>query len=157
MGPSSDKLEQEIGTIRGSLEAHILELRQLSQQRIKRAARTALIVLGVGAAVGVAAVGVYAVWRTTRPVTTRERMRRLIPPGLLRDATRLRQSAELRARRGVPSVRLYVGKQQPGEKPAGGGWEKVAAQAGKAAGTAAAGVAVNRLLRAVAQRNKAAG
>ena len=119
MGASSDQLERQIAEIRGSMESKIVELRERSRTQVRRLSRTLVIALGVGAAVGVATVGVILVYRLTRPPTTRERLQRIVPPGLLKDLKRIRQTLELGVRRNVPPVRLYIGDRQVGEeKPA---------------------------------------
>ena len=146
MGASSDQLERQIAEVRGSMESKIVELRERSRMQVRRLSRTAMVALGVGAAVGVAAVGALLVYRLTRPPTRRERLERVVPAGLLKDVRRLRQTLELGLRRQVPPMRLYVGDRQAGEEKPTTRWEKIAVQAGRAAGTAAASAAVARLL-----------
>jgi hypothetical protein len=152
MGPTSDQLEREIGEVRGQMESRIVELRELSRRRVRTAGRVALVALGVG----VAAVGVMVVWRLARPATPRERLQRLLPAGTLKDLSRMRQTLELRGRRKVPSLRLYVGDRRVGEEPeqGGGRWERVAMAAGRAVGRAAATAAVSRLLRELRPRSR---
>ena len=155
MGPSSDQLERQIAEVRGSMESSIVELRDRSRRQVRRASRAALIALGVGAAVGVVVVGVIVVNRLTRPPTTRERLRRLIPAGafgLGGDLRRARRSLELRARRRIPNMRLYVGDRQVGEEPPTTPWERIAVRAAQAAGTAAAGALASRLLAGLTER-----
>ena len=148
MGPTSDQLEQEIGEVRGRMDSRIVELRELGRRRVRMARRVAMVAAGVGVGVGLAAVGVFVVWRLARAPTRRERLQRLLPAGTLRDLSRLRETLELRGRRRVPPVRLYVGERRVGEEPENAGlWERVAATAARAAGRAAAGAVVSRLLK----------
>jgi len=143
MGPTSDQLERQIDEVRGRMESRVVELRELGRQRVRTARRLALIALGVGAA----AVGVFVVWRLTRPPTARERLQRLLPAGTLKDLRRMRETLELRGRRRVPPMRLYVGDRRVGEEPdRSGRWERVAVAAARAAGRAAAGAALSRVL-----------
>ena len=146
MGTSSDQLERQIAEVRGSMESKIVELRERSRVQVRRLSRTAMIALGVGAAVGVTVVGALLVYRLTRPPTRRERLERVVPAGLLKDVRRLRQTLELGLRRQVPPMRLYVGDRQAGEEKPTTRFEKIAIQAGRAAGTAAASAVVARLL-----------
>ena len=92
MGASSDQLEQQIAEVRGSMESKIIELRERSRTQVRRISRTLMIAVGVGAAVGVAVVGGLIVYRLTRPPTTRERIERVIPKGVLKDLRRVRQT-----------------------------------------------------------------
>jgi len=117
------------------MESKIVELRD----RGRRARRTAVIVGGAGAALAVAAVGAFVVYRLTRPPTRRERLRRLAP-GLPR---------RLRGR--VPSMRLYVGDRQVGEERQEARWERLAVRLAQAAGTAAASALASRALAAVGE------
>lgn len=151
MGPSSDQIQRQITEVRGSMESKIVELRERSERRLRRARRTALIVAGAGAALGVAAVGAFVVYRLTRPTTARERARRLVPRGLTRFPRRLRD--------GVPPMRLYIGDRQVGEERPTTQWEKIAVRAAQAAGTAAAGALASRLMAGVAEalRSRAGG
>jgi hypothetical protein len=131
------------------MESTIVELRDRSRRQVRRASRAALIALGVGAAVGVVVVGVIVVNRLTRPPSTRERLRRLLPPGVLglgSDLRQARRTLELGLRRQVPNMRLYVGDRQVGEEPPATPWERIAVRAAQAAGTAAAGALASRLL-----------
>ena len=146
MGPTSDQLEREIGEVRGQMESRIVELRELGRRRVRMAGRVALVAAGLG----VAAVGVFVVWRLARPATPRERLQRLVPVGTLKDLGRLRETLELRGRRKLPPIRLYVGDRRVGEEPEEGGrWQRLAVTAAGVAGRAAAGAVVSRLLREV--------
>jgi hypothetical protein len=148
MGPTSDQLERQIGELRGQMDSRVVELRELGRRRVRMARRVALVTAGVGAAVGLAAIGVFVVRRLTRPPTRRERLQRLIPVGTLKDVRRARETLELRGRRRLPSMRLYVGDRRVGEEPEDGGrWARIAVAAARAAGTAAAGAVVSRVVK----------
>jgi len=145
MGASSDQLERQIAEVRGSMESKIVELRERSRTQVRRLSRTAVIAAGVGAAVGVTLVGAFLVYRLTRPPTRKERVQRVVPPGLWKDLQRIRQTLELGIRRQVPPMRLYIGDKQVGEEKPSSQWEKIAINAARAAGTAAASAAVARV------------
>jgi hypothetical protein len=133
------------------MESKIVELRE----RGRRASRTAMIALATGAAVGVVVVGVFVAYRLTRPATTRERLRRLVPDGLAdlgRDLRHARRAMQQGLRRQVPPVRLYVGDRQVGEEPPTTQWERIAVRAAQAGGTALAGALASRLLSEFASR-----
>ena len=146
MGASSDQLEQQIAEVRGSMESKIIELRERSRTQVRRISRTLMIAVGVGAAVGVAVVGGLIVYRLTRPPTTRERIERVIPKGVLKDLRRVRQTLELGVRRQVPPMRMYIGDKQIGEEKPASQWERIAVNAAKAAATAAASAVVARTM-----------
>jgi hypothetical protein len=146
MGASSDQLEQQIAEVRGSMESKIIELRERSRTQVRRISRTLVIAVGVGAAVGVAVVGGLIVYRLTRPPTTRERIERVIPKGVLKDLRRVRQTLELGVRRQVPPMRMYIGDKQIGEEKPASQWERIAVNAAKAAATAAASAVVARTM-----------
>jgi hypothetical protein len=146
MGASSDQLEHQIAEVRGSMESKIIELRERSRTQVRRLSRTLVIAVGVGAAVGVTVVGALLVYRLTRPPTKRERLQRIVPPGLWKDMQRVRQTLELGIRRQVPPVRLYVGDKQVGEEKPASQWERIAVNAARAAATAAASAVVARAL-----------
>jgi hypothetical protein len=128
------------------MESKIVELRERSRTQVRRLSRTLVIAVGVGAAVGVAAVGALVVYRLTRPPSTRERLQRIVPPGLMKDLKRVRQTLELGVRRNVPPMRLYVGDRQLGEEKPASQWERIAVNAARAAATAAASAVVARLV-----------
>lgn len=154
MGPSSDQIERQITEMRGSMESKIVELRDRSEQQLRRVRRTALIVVGAGAALGVAAVGAFVIYRLTRPTTARERARRLLPRGMSRLPRNLRHArlaAGKRLRDGVPPMRLYIGDRQVGEERPTTPWERIAVRAAQAAGTAAAGAIASRLMAGVTE------
>ena len=146
MGASSDQLERQIAEVRGSMESKIIELRERSRTQVRRLSRTLVIAVGVGAAVGVAAVGVLIVYRVTRPPTTRERLQRIVPPGVMKDLKRIRQTLELGVRRTVPPMRLYIGDRQVGEEKPTSQWERIAVNVARTAATAAASAVVARLV-----------
>jgi hypothetical protein len=146
MGASSDQLEQQIAEVRGSMESKIIELRERSRTQVRRISRTLVIAVGVGAAVGVAIVGGLVVYRLTRPPTTRERIERVVPKGLLKDLRRARETLELGFRRQVPPMRMYVGEKQIGEEKPTSQWERIAVNVARAAATAAASAAVARMM-----------
>jgi hypothetical protein len=146
MGASSDQLERQIAEVRGSMESKIVELRERSRKQVRRVSRTLVIAAGVGAAVGVAAVSALVIYKLTRPPTRRERLQRVVPPGLMKDLKRVRQTLELGLRRNVPPMRLYVGDRQLGEEKPASQWEKIAINAARAAATAAASAVVARLV-----------
>jgi hypothetical protein len=146
MGASSDQLEHQIAEVRGSMESKIIELRERSRTQVRRLSRTLVIAVGVGAAVGVTVVGALLVYRLTRPPTKRERLQRIVPPGLWKDLQRVRQTLELGIRRQVPPVRLYVGDKQVGEEKPASQWERIAVNAARAAATAGASAVVARAL-----------
>ena len=151
MGPSSDQIERQITEVRGSMQSKIVELRERSERQLRQARRTALIVAGAGAALGVAAIGAFVIYRLTRPTTTRERVRRLVPRRLAAVPGRMRDR--------VPPVRLYMGDRQVGEEPRTTPWERIAVRAAQAAGTAAAGAIASRVMAGVAEqlRNRGEG
>lgn len=149
MGPSSDQIEREIGQVRGSMESKIVELRERGERRVRRARRAAVIVAGAGAALGVAAVSAFVIYRLTRPASARERARRLVPRRVSGLGSRLR--------RGVPSMRLYVGDRQVGEEPPTSKWEVIAVRAAQAAGTAAASAIAARVMAGVSESLRSRG
>ncbi|TMC06125.1 MAG: hypothetical protein E6J41_19760 [Chloroflexi bacterium] len=131
------------------MESKIVELRERSERQMQRAKRTAVIVAGAGAALGVAALGAFVIYRLTRPTTPGERVGRLLPRGVTRLPRSLRHArlaAGKRLRDGMPPVRLYIGDRQLGEERATTRWEKIAVRAAQAAGTAAAGAIASRVM-----------
>ena len=128
------------------MESKIIELRERSRTQVRRISRTLVIAVGVGAAVGVAVVGGLIVYRLTRPPTTRERIERVIPKGVLKDLRRVRQTLELGVRRQVPPMRMYIGDKQIGEEKPASQWERIAVNAARAAATAAASAVVARTM-----------
>jgi hypothetical protein len=160
MGPSSDQIERQITEARGSMESTIVELRERGERQVRRAKRTALIVAGAGAALGVAAIGAFVIYRLTRPTTASERASRLLPRGLAgmpRSVRHARLAAGKRLRDGLPPVRLYVGDRQVGEERPTTQWEKIAVRAAQAAGTAAAGAIASRLMAGLSETLRSRG
>jgi hypothetical protein len=144
MGPSSDQIERQIGEVRGSMESKIVELRERSERRMRRAKRTALIVAGAGATLGVAVVGAFVIYRLTRPASPRERARRLLPGGLAGVPSRVRRSRER-----IPPMRLVVGERELVKDRQETRWERIAVRAAQAAGTAAASAIASRVMAGV--------
>ena len=105
--------------------------------------RRVAIVVGAGAAIGVLLIGGFVVYRLTRPVTGRERLRRLAPSGL--DLLRARRSARRARKRALP-MRLSVGEQQDSEVRSEPMWMRVLVPAARAAGTAVATALARRLV-----------
>lgn len=151
MGPTSDELKRQIGETRGHLESRVVEMRQLGARRAKLAGTAILIAVGVGTAVGVVAVGAFVAYRLTRPPTRSERLQRLLPGLKLGDLFRVRDTMELRSRRRVPPVRLYLGDRRVGEEAQSNGdrWVRLAISAGQAAGKAAGSQAANRIIKSM--------
>ena len=146
MGASSDEIARRIAETRDGMEARIVTLRERGEVAVQRSKKALLIAAGVGAAVGVAAVGIYVAWRMTRPVTTRERIQRVIPATWWERVLGLRKTVELGIRRQVPPVRMYVGDRQLGEEPPSNTAQKVAIRLAQAAGTAIGGAIVQRVM-----------
>jgi hypothetical protein len=141
------------------MESRVVELRQRGERQVRRYSRAALVALAVGAAVGVAAVGGYAVYRYTRPASRRERLGRLMPArvdrGLLR-LGRLREKWELGLRRQIPSMRLYVGDRQIGEDPPTPRVQQIAVSVAGTLGTAAGTALASTLVKRLSERLRAA-
>jgi hypothetical protein len=156
MGAKSADYEQQIADTRGAMESKIVELRERTRDTVRRGRRAILIAAGVGAAVGAAAVSAIVIYRMSRPTTRSERMRRALPDGWWDWIRNGREKVELTLRRGIPSMRLYVGDHQVGEEPASSSMEKIAIRAAQAAGTAAAAALVSRLVSQFQNRGKAA-
>jgi len=124
------------------MESKIVTLRERGERQLERARRTAVIVAGAGAVLGVAAVSAFVIYRLTRPPTPGERARRLLPSGAVTLPARLRKR--------VPPMRLYVGDRQVGEGTPPTRWEWVVLQAARTAGSAAAATLAARLLAGMA-------
>jgi hypothetical protein len=118
------------------MESRIVELKERSRRQIRRAAQVGVIALGTA----VVLIGAFAVYRLTRPPTTRERLRRLLPA---------RRRARLGLRQRVPQVRLYFDDRPPGEERRKARWKDVLVPAARAAGTAAAAALAPRLIAAL--------
>ncbi|MDQ6772871.1 MAG: hypothetical protein M3024_07780, partial [Candidatus Dormibacteraeota bacterium] len=94
------------------MESRIVELRRRTRFQARRATRVALVAVGVGAAIGVVGLGAYLAWRWTRPASKRERLLRVVPPGLRDGAGGVRRRLSEGVSRQVPPMRLYVGDRQ---------------------------------------------
>lgn len=118
------------------MESRIVELKERSRRQMRRAAQVGVIAVGTA----VVLIGAFAVYRLTRPPTTRERLRRLRPA---------RRRARPGPRRRVPQMRLYFGDRQPAEERREAQWEQVLVRAARAAGTAAGAALAPRLIAAL--------
>lgn len=118
------------------MESRIVELKERSRRQMRRAAQVGAIAVGTA----VVLIGAFAVYRLTRPPTTRERLRRLLPA---------RRRARPGPRPRVPRMRLYFGDRQPAEERREAQWEQVLVRAARAAGTAAAAALAPRLIAAL--------
>ncbi len=156
MGTSSAEYERQIAEVRGSMESKIVELRERSRATLRRTRRMVLIVAGVGAGVGAAAVTAFVIYRWNRRPTLNERMERTLPSGWWNYVRNARDKFELGWRKTVPPMRLYVGDRQVGEEQPATAWEKVVVRAAQAAGTAAAAAIVSRVMQQVAGRGRKA-
>ena len=121
------------------MEPKVSELRERGQRQVRRVA----IILGAGAAIGVLLIGGFVVYRLTRPVTGRERLRRLAPSGL--DLRRARRSARRARRRPLPK-RLSLREERETEARSEPLWMRVLVPAARTAGTAAATALARRLI-----------
>jgi hypothetical protein len=146
LGTSSDEIARQIAETRADIEDKIVILRERGEVAVKRSKRALLIAAGIGAAATVAVVGVIVVYRMTRPVTTRERVARVIPWVWLERAKNLRDSWELGIRKQVPPLRVYVGDKQVGEEPPSNTAQKIGLRIAQAAGTAIGGAIVQRVM-----------
>lgn len=152
MGRSSDQLQREIGSVRDSMESTIVQLRDRGQRQMRRLTRTAVIAVGVGAAVGVAVVGVYVTYRVTRPPTRRERLERLVPLDWRHWFSRARNTWELDLRKRIPTLRLYVGDRQIGEERPQPRLEQIAVRLARTAGTAAGSALATAIVNQLSKR-----
>jgi hypothetical protein len=128
MGRSTAEIEREIAETRRSIEGQVVELRRQGRIQARRVMTAAVVVAGLAAAVGAAVV----VYRLTRPITWRERARRLLPVTLPRRSPR---------DEGTEGQRVIV------IEPEQTRWQRLAIEVAKAAGTAAGAAVVSRLLR----------
>jgi hypothetical protein len=132
-----------------------VDLRRRSRNQLRRYARTALIVVGASAAIGVAAAGGYALYRYSRPPTRRERLVRLVPSSARarwHDLVRLRQGwrADVKQRAGEVGRNL----RQPQSKPEPAKLESIAVRAAKALGTASGTALATTLARRMIAKSK---
>lgn len=114
------------------MEPKIGELKRRGRQQ----ARRAMIVVASGVAIGVVLLGGLVVYRVTRPATTRERLRRVLPAG--GGSGRSRRKALRRLTKVPSSMRLDVGDRQAGEEQPEPRWQRVVVAVAGAAGAAAA-------------------
>lgn len=152
MGPSSDQLQREIGMVRDSMESTMVQLRDRGQRQVRRLRRTAVIAVGVGAAVGVIVVGGYVAYRITRRPTRRERLERLVPLDWRHWFSRARTALELDLRKRVPALRLYVGDRQIGEERPEPRLEQIAVRLARTGGTAAGSALATALVSQLSKR-----
>jgi hypothetical protein len=145
MGSATD-LQREIVEARGAIESKIVRLRDQGTVAVRQVSRQAALAAGIGAAIGVAAIGVYLAFRLTRPATRRERIRRVVPSWLPLDLDDLRAGLAQAFGSRMPPVRLYIGDKMVGEDPPAPRWEKIAIRIATAAATAGAGVLAKRVL-----------
>jgi hypothetical protein len=146
LGTSSDEIARQIAETREDIEDKIITLRERGEVAVRRSKRALLIAAGVGAAAAVVVVGAIVIYRMTRPVTTRERVQRVIPAIWWERAKHLRDSWDLGIRRQVPPLRVYVGDKQIGEEPASNTTQKIALRLAQAVGTAIGGAIVQRVM-----------
>ncbi len=150
MAPSSAEIERQIAELRASMESRVVELRERGRRSLGTARRAAVIGLGVGAAVGLIAVGVLVTYRLTRPPTREERLRRLLPRRSVPVISRVMGE---RPRR-LPAVRLSVGEGREPTPTRVGLIERLAVQMARTAASAAAGAFAARLLSGLAERQQ---
>jgi hypothetical protein len=146
LGTSPDEIARQIAETRGDIEDKIITLRERGEVAVQRSKRALLIAAGVGAAAAVAVVGAIIVYRMTRPVSTRERIQRVIPAIWWERAKHLRDSWDLGIRKQVPPLRVYVGDKQIGEEPPSNTTQKILLRVAQTAGTAIGGAIVQRVM-----------
>jgi hypothetical protein len=146
LGTSSDEIARQIAETRDDIEGKIVTLRARGEVALQRSRRALLIAAGVGAATAVVVVGAIVIYRMTRPVSTRERVQRVIPAIWWERVKNLRDSWELGVRKQVPPVRLFVGDKQVGEEPPSNTVQKIGLTLARAAGTAIGGAIVQRVM-----------
>jgi hypothetical protein len=153
MAPSSAEIERQIAELRAAMESRVVELRERGRHSLGMARRAAVVGLGIGAIAALAAVGVLVTYRLTRPPTTEERLRRLLPRGLTSPGRAWMASGRRRPgrlSRGRPSAGDDRGATGVRERLA----ERLAVQVARAAASAAAGAFAARLLRGLAERGQ---
>jgi hypothetical protein len=146
LGTSPDEIARQIAETREEIEDKIITLRERGEVAVQRSKRALLIAAGVGAAAAVVVVGAIVVYRMTRPVSTRERVQRVIPAIWWERVKHLRDSWDLGIRKQVPPMRVYVGDKQVGEEPPSNTAQKIGLTLARAAGTAIGGAIVERVL-----------
>ncbi len=157
MGSSSTEYEQQIASVRGSMESRIVELRERSRDTLQRTRRALVVAAAVGAGVGAAAMTAIFIYRWRRPPSLNERMERALPGGWWNWVRNARDKLELGLRKNVPPIRLYVGDQSVGEQSAASTWERIAVRAAQAAGTAMASAIVTGVLSRVGRGTMGGG
>lgn len=138
MARPSAEIEREIADTRRNLEIQVVELRRQSRIQIGRLLTVAVVLAAVAGVVGAG----LLIWRMTRPMGWQERVRRRMPRAARR---RLGKNVKRGKVRGSGEDRLVV------VEPEEHRWERLVVNAAKAAGTAAAVAAMNRLLQTRAQ------
>jgi hypothetical protein len=156
LGTSSDEIARQIAETREDIEDKILTLRKRGEVAVQRSKRALLIAAGVGAAAAVVVVGTIVIYRMTRPVSTRERVQRVIPAIWWERVKNLRDSWELGVRKQVPPVRLFVGDKQVGDEPPSNTVQKIGLTLARAVGTAIGGAIVERVLSRFDRKDPAA-
>jgi hypothetical protein len=146
LGTSPDEIARQIAETREDIEDKIITLRERGKVAVERSKRALLIAAGVGAAAAVVVVGAIVVYRMTRPVSTRERVQRVIPAIWWERVKHLRDSWDLGIRKQVPPMRVYVGDKQVGEEPPSNTTQKILLRVAQAAGTAIGGAIVERVI-----------
>jgi hypothetical protein len=146
LGTSPDEIARQIAETREDIEDKIITLRERGEIAVQRSKRALLITAGVGAAAAIVVVGAIVVYRMTRPVSTRERVQRVIPAIWWERVKHLRDSWDLGIRKQVPPMRVYVGDKQVGEEPPSNTAQKIGLTLARAAGTAIGGAIVERVI-----------
>jgi hypothetical protein len=146
LGTSPDEIARQIAETREDIEDKIVTLRERGEVAVQRSKRALLIAAGVGAAAAVVVVGAIVVYRMTRPVSTRERIQRVIPAIWWERVKHLRDSWDLGIRKQVPPMRVFVGDKQVGEEPPSNTAQKIGLTLARAAGTAIGGAIVERVI-----------
>jgi hypothetical protein len=149
VGTSTDEIRRELDATREDLDGKIDVLEGRARSAANRVRPIAAGVLGGAVLI---LIGGYAIYRTRRTPSTRERIAAIVPDPVLK----LRDAVELRLRRGVPSMRIYVGDRPVGEEPASSGWQKIGLRLAQSAGTAGGSALVAFALRSVTKPEKAA-
>ena len=150
MGRSSDEISREIASTRGDMEQKIVALRERGQRTMRRGVQVALV---AGAVAG-AAVAAFVVYRMTRPPTWQQRVVKTVPKGWRGWVQNIYDTGELRLRRTLPPMKLYVNEREVGKQPPSSQFEKLVIQAARAAGTAAAAALAARFLEQATGRGQ---
>ncbi|HZU18030.1 MAG TPA: hypothetical protein VFD01_15685 [Candidatus Dormibacteraeota bacterium] len=129
------------------MESRVVELRERGRRGLRTTRRAVTIGLGLGAAVGLVALGALVAYRLTRPPSREERLRRLLP-------RRLVPLARGRTPRRLPPVHLSIGERQESVPTGARLAERLAVQVARTVASAAAGAFAARLLRGLAERQQ---